>query len=373
MENNGRIPRPCPPRSMTKLWLLLSLASALIAALSGCSDQAASANDGDGKPPVVTLAEDRSRPAIAGLRAPPPPTTPDFTYWPPATLESGTARVSCHYDYDREGDGDRIGALEFFNLVDVLSECREPGMVRLRYDGKIDAGFTALMARVSEVADRMEIRNRVLDIDSAGGQVEEAIRVGDQIAESGWSIWVREGSLCHSACVLVLAAGDTRSIAGKVGIHRLMRLKSTATTRVELNDELRDITQQLRDYLSRNGVAAHLADRMMTIPARNLLLLNAAELRQYGLSGTNAAQEDLDRIRVARKCGEDFARRRDAFGRAFDNECMQPGAAFQSLADCGRALRGQFGFPDVRCPDETPLARFDTANEQAPPQLLRQE
>jgi ATP-dependent protease ClpP protease subunit len=357
---------------MTKPWLPLLLATALTAGVAGCSGSAPS-GEPTGKASVVTLGEDRSAAPVAGLRAAAArPTTPDFTYWPPATLDSGTARVSCHYDYDQQGDGERIGALEFFNLVDVLSECREAGMVRLRYRGKIDAGFTALLARVTEIADRMEIRNRVLDIDSAGGQVEEAIRVGDQIAESRWSIWVREGSLCHSACVLVLAAGDTRSIAGKVGIHRLMRLKSTATTRVELNDELRDITRQLRDYLSRNGVGADLADRMMTIPARNLLLLTSAELRQYGLSGTNAAQEDLDRIRVARKCGEDFARRRDAFGRAFDNQCMQPGAAFEALADCGRALRGEFGFPDERCPDETPLARFDTAADPAPPSLLRQ-
>lgn len=356
---------------MTKFRLPIFLATVMTAALAGCTGAAPPTNPTDAPAPVVTLAEDRSAQAPSAPPKATTPATPDFTYWPPATLDSGTARVSCHYDYDREGDGERIGALEFFNLVDVLSECRDAGMVRLRYRGKIDAGFTALMVRVTEIADRMEIRNRVLDIDSAGGQVEEAIRVGDQIAESRWSIWVRDGSLCHSACVLVLAAGDTRSIAGKVGIHRLMRLKSTATTRAELNDELRDITQQLRDYLSRNGVAAHLADRMMTIPARNLLLLNTAELRQYGLSGTNAAQEDLDRIRVARKCGEDFARRRDAFGRAFDNQCMQPGAAFEALADCGRSLRGEFGFPDQRCPDETPLARFDAVTEQAPP-LLRQ-
>lgn len=357
---------------MTRLWLPLVLATAFTACVAGCS-RSAPPSGSAAAASAVTLGEDRSTEPVAGLRATTPaPATPDFTYWPPATLDSGTARVSCHYDYAQQGDGERIGALEFFNLVDVLSDCRDAGMVRLRYRGKIDAGFTALMARVTEIADRMEIRNRVLDIDSAGGQVEEAIRVGDQIAEAGWSIWVREGSLCHSACVLVLAAGDTRSIAGKVGIHRLMRLKSTATSRVELNEELRDITRQLRDYLSRNGVGADLADRMMTIPARNLLLLTAAELRQYGLSGTNAAQEDLDRIRVGRKCGEDFARRRDAFGRAFDSQCMQPGAAFEALADCGRALRGQFGFPDPRCPDETPLARFDTATDTPPPSLLRQ-
>lgn len=369
MHNNGATPRVSG--SMTQPWLQLLLATMLCVGAAGCSGTAPTGSST--APGVVTMAEDLAE-SPADPRQPDATTspTPDFTYWPPASLDNGTARISCHYDYATQGDGDRIGALEFFNLVDVLSACRDAGMVRLRYDGKIDAGFTALMARVTEIAERMDIRNRVLDIDSAGGQVEEAIRAGDQIAEAGWSIWVRERSICHSACVLVLAAGDTRSIAGKVGIHRLMRLKSTATTRVELNDELRDITRQLRDYLARNGVGADLADRMMTIPARNLLLLTSAELRQYGLSGTNAAQEDLNRIRVARKCGEDFARRRDAFGRAFDSQCMQPGAAFEALAECGRALRGQFGFPDERCPDETPLARFDTAPDPEPPTLLRQ-
>ena len=234
-------------------------------------------------------------------------------------------------------------------------------MVRLRYKGTINAGFAELIQRVSAMATRMEIDTRILDINSTGGHVEQAIRAGDTIAESNWDIWVREESICHSACVLILAAGDTRSISGKVGIHRLIRDQSKATSRAELNAELKATSEQVHDYLGRNGVATAVADLMMTIANRDLRLLSEDELKQYGLAGTNAAQDDLDRIRARRKCGEDFVRRKDAFGQAFNRQCMEPGKAFESMDECGLALRPQFGFPDRKCPVESPLSEYDRA------------
>ena len=168
---------------------------------------------------------------------------------------------------------------------------------------------------------------------------------------------LREASICHSACVLILAAGDTRSIAGKVGIHRLIREQSKATSRVELNDELKATSAQVHEYLGRNGVATAVADLMMTIANRDLRLLSEDELKQYGLAGTNAAQDDLDRIKTRRKCGANFVQRKDAFFEAFNQQCLEPGKAFQSADGCGMALRGQFGFPDRKCPDESPLAQ----------------
>src|SRR4029078_9094238 len=101
---------------------------------------------------------------------------------------------------------------------------------------------------------------------------------GDSIAGAQWAIWVREGSICHSACVLVLAAGDTRSIAGKVGIHRLMRDGSGATTRRELAEELHEVTEQVRDYFARNGVTASLDDQMMIVPNHYLRVLNTEDI-----------------------------------------------------------------------------------------------
>lgn len=278
------------------------------------------------------------------------------TYWPAAQLDAGTARISCDYDYAALGDGEKLEALTFFAVVDALTQCQPQGVVRLRYEGKMGAGFTALVQRVAAVADRLEIPVRILDISSSGGHVEEAIRAGDSMAESRWAIWVREGSYCHSSCVLILAGGDTRSIAGDVGVHRLFRDQSKATSRAELSAELKDVSDQVRAYLVRNGADARIADLMMTVANRRLRMLSEAELREYGLSGSNAVQDDLDRIRLTRRCGEDFARRRDAWLRAFENECLEPGKAFEGLDECGRALEPRYGFPDAKCPSDNPTA-----------------
>lgn len=330
------------------LWLCLALA--------GCG------SEGDRAPPAVTLAQgaDETPDVVVdpdSTAAPADAMT--STYWPDATLESGTARISCSFDYAKDGEGEKLESLTFFALVDALSPCRSQGQVRLRYDGKIGAGFTALVQRVAAMANRMDIQSRVLDISSPGGHVEEAIRAGDVMADTRWDIWVREDAICHSACVLVLAGGDTRSIEGKVGIHRLFRDQSKANSRAELRAELRQVHADVTEYLERNGGAAALADLMMTVPNRDLRLLTRAELGQFGLLGTNAAQADLDRIVVMRRCGKAFVHRRDQFAYAFERQCLkQPGQGFEEQTRCGLELREQFGFPDEACPNDGPLAEY---------------
>lgn len=281
------------------------------------------------------------------------------TKWPPATLTSGQAAIHCDIDYASEGQGTPLGDLEYFSVLDAMDACRERGVVRLHYRGKVAADFADLVERVAAMAKRMDIRTRILDIDSAGGQVEDGIRAGDAIAASQWTIWVREGAVCHSACVLILAAGDNRLISGDVGIHRMIRMRSTATTREELNQELRAVHAELKTYLERNGAAVAIADLMMTVPSRDLRLLTEAELQAYGLDGANAAQADLERIRLLRRCGEDFVRRKEAFAREFDGRCARPGEHVDAMNRCGMALRGRYGFPDRHCPDDSPMAGQD--------------
>ena len=282
------------------------------------------------------------------------------THWPPARVTGGQALVSCDTDYVL-GDGLPLENLEYFSVLDAMDACREGQLVRLRYQGKIDAGFADLVERVAAMATRMGIDRRILDIDSPGGQVEDGIRAGDAIGASHWTLWVREGSVCHSACVLILAAADNRLISGSVGIHRMIRMSSTATTREALNRELQAVHGQLTDYLQRNGAAVAIADLMMTVPSRDLRLLTEGELKAYGLDGVNAVQEDLERIRLLRKCGEAFVRRKEGFTREFDAKCTRPGQQVGAMNACGRKLRAQFGFPDAHCADENPMAEIDPA------------
>jgi hypothetical protein len=263
-------------------------------------------------------------------------------------------------DY-REGDSLPLRDFSRDALRDALMPCAGRGVTRIRYRGRIDSAFASLVERVNVTVDGLKIHQRVLDLHSRGGKVESAIRAGDLIAESHWTIWVREGSVCHSACVYILAAGDTRMIAGQVGIHRIIRLSSTANTRAELNDELQAVCARVRKYFERNGVAVAIADMMMAVPNRSLRLLSAAELELYGLDGVNPAQDDLEHLRLVRKCGESFVNRRDAFERAFERQCKTLNDVLYALNTCGLELRKQFHFPDTACPTESPFSEFDTA------------
>ncbi|MCC8670787.1 hypothetical protein LN461_15750 [Xanthomonas arboricola] len=350
---------------MVKL-LCLSLSCVLALALAACdrtstsadaaATQQSGAGQGDGDhmvsvdtpEPVAPPPRPRAQAGEAG--------------WPQAELDAGKAWISCATDYSSEaGDGTLLPALDRASVEAALAPCRDTGLLRVRYAGKINAGFAALVWRLAAVAEQLRLPHRILDLDSSGGQVEAAIRAGDVIGESNWTIWVREGSICHSACVFVLAAGDNRLVAGKVGIHRMMRISSKATSRAELNRELREVYGNVKDYLERNGVAVAVADLMMTVPNRSLRLLTMDELREYGLDGTNAVQDDLERIRQMRKCGDAFVRRKDAFLVAFDQKCKGEGADLEAVNACGLALKQRFGFPDAACPEESPLAETDAA------------
>ncbi len=341
-------------------WLLWSCL-----ALAGCSLPSTGDDEAD---MVVAATHGESGGALSAApvepaSAPPPVVPVDIrqgTNWPPLQLASGTATISCSAEPIGADAGKPLVLLDFFSVLDAISPCQPAGSVQLRYQGRISADFTALVERVANMAERLGIEQRLLDLDSNGGLVEDAIRAGDAIGASRWMIRVGKDATCHSACVLILAAGDERVIAGKVGIHRIIRIGSKATSRSEMNGELQAVYAQTRDYLERNGAALAIADLMMTVPNRRLRVLSADELGEYGLLGANAAQDDLERIRLARECGEDFVRRKDAFERAFERECALPELADQQAADaanaCGLALRQRFGFPDPNCLADSPMS-----------------
>ena len=83
---------------------------------------------------------------------PPPKRRVDITKtteWPDATLESGTASLSCSIDYVTDGDGPAFSDLSFFTVLDAMLPCKDAKVVRLRYRGRIAGDFTTLIERVA--------------------------------------------------------------------------------------------------------------------------------------------------------------------------------------------------------------------------------
>jgi len=83
--------------------------------------------------------------------------------------------------------------------------------------------------------------------------------------------------------------------------------------------------------------------------------LGSTELAQFGLSGTNAVQDDLDRITLMRQCGEDFVRRRDAFMRAVDADFRRSvenaAESFALVATTEDCQEGLNAFVEKRTPN----------------------
>ena len=149
--------------------------------------------------------------AISGGVTPSPaPKAPGLegTQWPPVELTSGEAWVNCSVDDVGGEQGVALTDLSFSRVVDALTPCEEAGVLRVGYSGKIGADFTALVERVANAAGRLKISRRLLDLDSSGGHIEDAMKAGDAIGASQWTLRVGEQAICHSSCVLILAAGD---------------------------------------------------------------------------------------------------------------------------------------------------------------------
>jgi hypothetical protein len=101
-----------------------------------------------------------------------------------------------------------------------------------------------------------------------------------------------------------------------------------------------------------------LVDEMIVVPASEVRVLTQTDQERFGLGDVNAAQRDLDRIKLIRKCGQDFVDRKDRFSIAWREQCMGATARKDAVIPCGRALLPKFGFPDEKCREESPMSAF---------------
>ncbi|MBB1520012.1 COG3904 family protein [Aquipseudomonas guryensis] len=70
------------------------------------------------------------------------------------------------------------------------------------------------------MANPGKFAQKVLLLDSIGGSVPEAIRMGRLVREAGFDTLVPSTGVCQGTCVYLLAAGRDKTVRGHVGIHR---------------------------------------------------------------------------------------------------------------------------------------------------------
>jgi len=108
------------------------------------------------------------------------------------------------------------------------------------------------------------------------------MEIGRLLRTNGVEVFIPRELSCISACVLVLAGGAARTIAGKVGIDHPHFLRA-AGTRDDVPALLAETKQIMRDYFRSMGVAEDLADAMFSVPNGKVHFLSQDELSQYRL------------------------------------------------------------------------------------------
>jgi hypothetical protein len=175
-------------------------------------------------------------------------------------------------------------------------------------------------------------------VNSVGGSVDEAMRIGRWLRQNGSSVLVPEPSACASACVFILAAGLNKSVWGDVIIHRPYFSEMPAGG---IGDHLQDLLRETRAYLAEMNIPESLADDMFSIRPEDGVVLSSDALTRYRLNTADIVFQEKADLRRAEQLGIsrfELIRRRQALQHAFDLGACEDIEDLSELGDCIDAL-----------------------------------
>jgi hypothetical protein len=140
--------------------------------------------------------------------------------------------------------------------------------------------------------------NKFLVINSPGGEVDAAMRIGTLMRSYRMAVVVPVQAKCMSSCIYIVAGGMVRWLYGDVGIHR----PYFATTPSESFDAaMKKVVAESKAYFSRMNVSEQLADAMFATPPDEVHVLTDRELKNYWLGREDMAyEEDIEIANAAR-------------------------------------------------------------------------
>ena len=93
--------------------------------------------------------------------------------------------------------------------------------ITLYVHGKIERGDADKIRQKIEAVDDFKdmVNIGLISLDSTGGDVREAMKIGRLFREKLLTVWVARNSKCYSSCVISLLGGVARLSMGEIGIH----------------------------------------------------------------------------------------------------------------------------------------------------------
>ncbi|MEO0497764.1 MAG: hypothetical protein AAF141_10405 [Pseudomonadota bacterium] len=187
---------------------------------------------------------------------------------------------------DEDSGGDVRSAPDIVTDADVLRlplslELISDGV--LRVTGTIEPGSAARF--VTETAEQVEYI-KIVELDSPGGSVTDALTISEAVREAGWQTRVRSGALCASSCPLIFSGGTER-IAGAdaaIGVHQMFTTQNDERTKAESISGTQSLTARITRHLVAMGVEAQLWVHAMETPPQYLYYLTPDEMADFQLA-----------------------------------------------------------------------------------------
>ncbi|HBO2486890.1 TPA: hypothetical protein L4H47_005838 [Pseudomonas aeruginosa] len=121
---------------------------------------------------------------------------------------------------------------------------------------------------------------KLLLLNSIGGSVPEAIRMGRLLRESGFDALVPSSCVCQGTCVYLLAAGKRKTVRGYVGLHRPYYAHGDSLHSRSANGMRYDSAAYFREM----DIPSTLVQAMQSTDPKRMRVLSAKELAQYRLN-----------------------------------------------------------------------------------------
>lgn len=122
---------------------------------------------------------------------------------------------------------------------------------------------------------------KIAMLDSIGGSVPEAIRMGRLLRETGFDTLVPSTGVCQGTCVYLLAAGRRKTVRGPVAIHRPYYPYGDSSRAIASSGGRRYSSSA---YFREMNIPPSLEQDMQRIAPEQMKVLSVRDLARYRLN-----------------------------------------------------------------------------------------
>lgn len=143
----------------------------------------------------------------------------------------------------------------------------------IQLDGPIEKGDYAEFVETYEWVLKRSDAVLTVSLNSNGGLVEEALRIGNHVREKRMGTVIKKNNECYSSCALIFLSGLYRNSSGKVGVHRSYFKRGTDLSFDELEETLGKSHDKIIDYLRDMRVPERIIEDFITTSSSEIKLI----------------------------------------------------------------------------------------------------